>query len=136
MGLEPKWHPPHLHFCPAQKLSVFVSLKIWVLGSGSWVPCDGCLGPICKTNLPQKVGSMTCCLKADAFSIPFSNCRDVRNDKWLHVDSSGYDGASAKNDEISGRKTFFFVLEPGLCFETPFFFTGPTILQVPGSLGI
>ena len=53
----------------------------------------------------QKVGSMTCCLKADAFSILFSIYRDVRNDKWLLVDSSGYDGdgASAKDDEISGR---------------------------------
>jgi hypothetical protein len=46
---------------------------------------------------------MTCCLKADAFSIPFSNYRDVRNDKWFLVDSCGYDGASAKDDEISGR---------------------------------
>ena len=46
---------------------------------------------------------MTCCLKADASSIPFSTYRDVRNDKWPLVGSSGYDGASAKDDEISGR---------------------------------
>ena len=72
---------------------------------------------------------MTCCLKADAFSIPSSNYRDVRHDKWFHMDSSGYEGASAKNDEILGRK------EPGFCFKYPFFFTDPTILQVLGSLG-
>jgi hypothetical protein len=46
---------------------------------------------------------MTCCLKADAFSILFSNYRDVRNDKCFFVDSTGYDGASAKDDEISAR---------------------------------
>ena len=50
------------------------------------VPCDGCLG-----------------LKADPFSIPFSNDRDVSNDKWLLVDSSGYDEATVKYNEISGR---------------------------------
>jgi hypothetical protein len=63
----------------------------------------GGLGPICRRSLLQKVGSMTCCLKADDFSILFSIYRDVRNDRWLLVDSSGYDGASAKDDEISGR---------------------------------
>jgi len=46
---------------------------------------------------------MTCGLKADAFRVLFSNYRDVRTDKWLLVDSSGYDGAGANDDEISGR---------------------------------
>ena len=71
--------------------------------------------------MPQKVRSMTCCLKADAFSIPSSNYRDVRHDKWFHMDSSGYEGASAKNDEILVKnlvfvlKTRFFSLTLQFC---------------------
>ena len=52
---------------------------------------------------------------------------------WIPVDMMGQ---VQKMMKYQGEKHFFFVLEPGLCFETPFFFTGPTILQVPGSLGI
>ena len=41
-----------------------------------------------------------------------------------------------KDDEFKGEKkpgSFFF--KPGFCFKTLSFFTGPTILQVPGSHG-
>ena len=52
------------------------------------------------------------------------------------MDLIGYDGASAKNNDILGRKKQGFFQEPGFCFKNPAFFTDPTILQVLGSLGI
>ena len=51
------------------------------------------------------------------------------------MDSIGYDEASAKNDEILGRKKPVFFKEPCFCFKNPAFFTDPAILQVLGSLG-
>ena len=42
-------------------------------------------------------------------------------------------GASGKNYEFSGNKNTGSFKEPGFSSKTPAFFTGPTILQVPGS---
>ena len=45
-------------------------------------------------------------------------------------------GKWKKMMNLKGKKKPVFFLKPGFCFKTLSFFTGPTILQVPGSHGI
>lgn len=53
------------------------------------------------------------------------------------VDSTGLDmmGQVQKMMKYQEDKKQVLFNEPSFCCKTPAFFTGPTILQVPGSLG-